>query len=76
MANVTTYRDLKTAECREHSSTAVQPVQNGRSYCYVTCPFCGAEVKAYVWSLAGGGKRCPCGALHTTIVTYKKTETP
>lgn len=26
------------------------------------CPFCGAHVKIFVWSLAGGGKLCTCGA--------------
>lgn len=26
------------------------------------CPFCGAAVTLYVWSLCGGGKRCACGA--------------
>ena len=31
---------------------------------YFNCPFCEDEIKAYVWSLCGGGKRCPgCGAL-------------
>jgi len=31
---------------------------------YFDCPFCENEVKAYVWSLCGGGKRCPsCKAL-------------
>lgn len=32
---------------------------------YFYCPFCDVEVKAYVWSLIGGGKRCNCGALFT-----------
>lgn len=27
------------------------------------CPFCKDEVKAYVWSISGSGKRCTCGAL-------------
>lgn len=31
---------------------------------WFACPFCGAEVKAYVWSLSGRGKRCECGAFH------------
>jgi hypothetical protein len=26
------------------------------------CPFCGAHVKIFVWSLCGGGKLCECGA--------------
>lgn len=30
---------------------------------YFDCPFCGVEVKAYVWSICGGGKRCDCGAI-------------
>lgn len=30
----------------------------GRSTVWVTCPFCGKATEAYVWSLAGGGKRC------------------
>jgi hypothetical protein len=36
----------------------------GKSTVIVTCPFCHADVEAYKWSLAGGGKRCTCGALH------------
>lgn len=35
----------------------------GRSSVLAVCPFCSATVKAYLWSLAGGGKRCGCGAL-------------
>ena len=30
---------------------------------YFDCPWCAVEVKAFVWSLTGGGKRCECGAL-------------
>jgi hypothetical protein len=30
----------------------------------IECPFCGTVVLAYVWSLAGSGKKCPCGAIH------------
>ena len=37
----------------------------GRTVIYITCPFCGVETKAYLWSLAGSGKRCQCGAKHT-----------
>jgi len=30
---------------------------------YFNCPWCKNEVKAYVWSMCGGGKRCDCGAI-------------
>ena len=46
----------------------------GRSYIYITCPFCGQEVKAYIWSLAGSGKKCPCGAKHTWLGGYSTKE--
>ena len=34
----------------------------GRTRIAVECAFCGAEIIAYVWSLAGSGKKCQCGA--------------
>jgi hypothetical protein len=37
--------------------------EHGRSRVWLRCPFCKATVQAYLWSLAGGGKRCDCGAL-------------
>ncbi len=46
------------------------------------CPFCGVEVKGYVWSLNGGGKRCACGALHfhgsseAALPRFRVEETP
>lgn len=35
----------------------------GVSTDWVTCPWCGKETECYVWSLAGSGKKCACGAL-------------
>lgn len=29
----------------------------------VDCPFCDATTEAFLWSLAGGGKKCSCGAI-------------
>ena len=70
----TTFKDLEVAECREHERTGTYSAF-GRSYCYITCPFCNESVKAYIWSLAAGGKRCSCGALHTNYGnTYKKVK--
>jgi hypothetical protein len=42
-------------------SDAVEPPSS--RVIWFDCPFCMEEVKAYVWSLSGGGKRCQCGAL-------------
>jgi hypothetical protein len=36
----------------------------GRTRWIFDCPFCGVEVVGFLWSLAGSGKRCACGAMH------------
>lgn len=41
------------------------PAAAGRSTIDIECPFCGEEATAFLWSLAGGGKKCVCGALMT-----------
>lgn len=51
---------------REHSRREYQS-EHGRSTVAILCPFCGAQVIAYKWSMAGSGKRCECGALHTWL---------
>lgn len=33
----------------------------------IQCPFCEREVRAYWWSLSGGGKKCLCGAKHDSM---------
>jgi hypothetical protein len=38
--------------------------ETGRSRVGIRCPFCDVVTEAYVWSLAGSGKRCECGAVH------------
>jgi hypothetical protein len=44
----------------------------GKSTCIIECPYCGVETEAYVWSLAGCGKKCSCGAMHSSInITYE-----
>jgi hypothetical protein len=42
----------------------------GRSSVAIDCPFCGTTSRAFVWSLAGGGKCCEnrkCGAKHASF---------
>lgn len=50
-------------EFREHAGLGHRRRQFGRTTAWVECPFCGEETEAYVWSLAGSGKRCRCSAL-------------
>ena len=51
-------------EYREHRAYAGRSRRDGRSTIVVECPYCGLDVECFVWSLAGSGKRCPCGAKH------------
>jgi hypothetical protein len=37
----------------------------GLSRITLECPWCCEYVIAYIWSLAGSGKRCTCGAKFT-----------
>jgi hypothetical protein len=64
-------------EQREHVRGAYNP-KFGRSTCHITCPFCSHVCVAYLWSLGGGGKRCPgCGAKHTNYgVTVREDQEP
>jgi hypothetical protein len=41
----------------------------GKTWVIVKCPYCEATTKCFVWSLAGSGKRCSCGALHSSYGT-------
>lgn len=47
--------------------TGLKPPSSNYSIC--RCPFCQGEIKAFWWSLAGGGKKCYCGAkLHSDLM--------
>lgn len=47
----------------------------GTAHFTLECPFCGTQVIAYSWSLAGSGKRCPdCHCLHAGWLTSIMTE--
>jgi hypothetical protein len=48
---------------REITEIGRERSRMGRSTIDVRCPFCSLWVTAYKWSMAGGGKRCACGAL-------------
>ena len=56
---------MNNKECRRYEHRPGFSRPNGKSSVFISCPFCGWEVEAYLWSLAGVGKRCPgCGAMH------------
>lgn len=60
----TKFTDINNPNTLHRSYTAVENWRSmGRVKLTLTCPFCSAEVPAYLWSLSGGGKRCDCGAL-------------
>lgn len=41
----------------------------------VRCPFCERILLVYPWSLAGAGKRCPCGAILGQVAAHRRAET-
>ena len=60
---VTKFADISTAERREYTIKREGLERPSSIVWYFDCPFCGDEIKAFLWSLSGGGKRCNCGAL-------------
>lgn len=61
----TTFADAQIpgrCEARD-SKTISHTSEMGRSRVKLECPFCGAWVTAFLWSLSGSGKRCTCGAI-------------
>ncbi len=52
------HRDKDNIEIKRYEAYARLP-----RAILIRCPFCNAKVTAYMWSLAGTGKRCDCGAL-------------
>lgn len=59
---------------RDWSGGDYVSLENGKSSIRIECPFCGASFIAYVWSLAGSGKKCKgCGALHGSFGIATRT---
>lgn len=47
---------------------------HGRSQEWVVCPFCLTHTLTYIWSRAGGGKRCDCGVLLARYTAIKAAD--
>lgn len=60
---ITRWADIRTAEYRKYAVERTGCEHPSSIVHWIECPWCGVEVKAYLWSLAGGGKRCRCGAI-------------
>ena len=63
-------------EFREHCGYLVLSSEVGRTHVGLKCPFCAATVLAYLWSLAGSGKRCECGAVCTQVGAWRRVVVP
>ena len=62
---------LSKAESRVHLCTNYRGF-HGKSSVIIECPFCGDRVIAFVWSLAGSGKRCTCKeVIHHTRISFR-----
>ena len=61
---------------RPFEVTSRRRPEMGRSNVDLLCPFCGEGFRAFIWSMAGGGKKCPgCGAMHFSSGTaYPEAE--
>ncbi len=64
---VTTWDDARAAESRDYEIDHATLESPSSIVYWFECPWCHAKVKAYLWSLAGGGKRCSCGAIFGTL---------
>lgn len=70
----TSFNDIRNPNCEQRNYTVTGEGLEAPSsrIQWIRCPFCTHEVKAYVWSLSGGGKRCDCGALFNARgIAYK-----
>lgn len=60
--------DRSRAQMGRITRTGLKPPSSNFSIC--ECPFCKAQTKAFWWSLAGGGKKCDCGAKYDSGVMF------
>lgn len=74
----TSHNDISNPNTQQRPYTAVERYREmGRVHLTLTCPFCTNETYAFAWSLAGGGKRCDCGALFgSRNIAYKLESAP
>ena len=58
----------RSENARREFKTLRRRSEMGKSRVLIECPFCLTQFWAYVWSISGGGKKCPnCGSIHTSF---------
>lgn len=74
----TSFADIRAGAERREFTVDSQYVERPSSVVWeFVCPWCGDSVKAYLWSMSGGGKRCLCGAIFSSRGDgYKKPASP
>ncbi len=60
----TEFRDRDQGNYPNYTVVSETSRPRGQSSIDIKCPFCSTVVEAFLWSMAGGGKRCTCGAKH------------
>ena len=65
--------EVRRIESRFYRIVSESRRERGMSTRVVECPFCGCHTEARLWSLAGSGKRCDCGALFGWMGTATRT---
>lgn len=61
-------------EFRSPINLGVRSSRHGKSTMMVRCPFCEEMLEVYIWSFAGSGKKCSCGALLGRFTCAKEVE--
>jgi len=63
----TSFSDIRKGAEERKFQVHTQYVERPSSIVWeFACPWCGDDVKAYLWSMSGGGKRCLCGAIFSS----------
>ena len=64
---------MRRIESRFYRTVSESRRERGMSSRVIECPFCGCYTEARLWSLAGTGKRCDCGATFDWLGTATLT---
>ena len=58
-------------EIRPPEKAYIGSSSHGKSTKIIVCPFCERQIEVYIWSFAGCGRKCECGARLSDRHCYK-----